>query len=270
MGGVATPGLVRLTRSCSVVPAVVAAEGEAEAELGTLGVTVETGAGRVFVADVAVSLVGGAGAAVESSVVDGTGAGVGAVAALRSSSEAVGGLVVLAVDATVEDVVMAAGGAPVEAVVLVDGRTVSVVTVRGIRVLGGEVVLGTLDVISEVVEVGVSLGDVALVAHTCWVVVGDRDGDGVVVAVVEASIRPLTGRVVSVTRAQRLEEAGGALVELTTGGGVTNFLVVVAGISALEIPAGDMVLVVVVVVSPGVDVPGRRDASVVEATRTLV
>lgn len=270
MGGVATPGLVRLTRSCSVVPAVVAAEGEAGAELGTLGVTVETGAGRVFVAavsDVAVSLVGGAVTAVESSVVDGTGAGVGAVTVLRSS--AVGGLVVLAVNATVEDVVMAADSAPVEAVVLVDGRTVSVVTVRGVRVLGGEVVPGTLDVISEVVEVGVSVGDVALVAHTCWVVVGD-DGDGVVVAVVGASTRPLTGRVVSVTRAQRVEEAGGALVELTTGGGVTNFLVVEAGISALEIPAGDMVLVVVVVVSPGVDVPGRRDASVVEATRTLV
>lgn len=242
-----------------MVPAVVAAEGEAEAELGTLGVTVETGAGRVFVA--AVSDVGGAGTAVESSVVDGTGAGVGAVTALRSSAEAVGGLVVLAVDATVEDVT-AADGAPVEAVVLVDGGMVSVVTARGVRVLGGEVVPGALDVISEVVEVGV-----ALVPHTCWVVVGDLDGDVVVVAVVEASTRPLTGRVVSVTRAQRVEEAGGALVELTTGGGVTNFLVVVAGISALEIPAGDMVLVVV---SPDVDVPGRRDASVVEATRTPV
>lgn len=242
-----------------MVPAVVAAEGEAEAELGTLGVTVETGAGRVFVA--AVSDVGGAGTAVESSVVDGTGAGVGAVTALRSSAEAVGGLVVLAVDATVEDVT-AADGAPVEAVVLVDGGMVSVVTARGVRVLGGEVVPGALDVISEVVEVGV-----ALVPHSCWVVVGDLDGDVVVVAVVEASTRPLTGRVVSVTRAQRVEEAGGALVELTIGGGVTNFLVVVAGISALEIPAGDMVLVVV---SPDVDVPGRRDASVVEATRTPV
>lgn len=268
MGGVATPGLVPLTPSCSVVPAVVAAEGEAGAELGTLGVTVETGAGRVFVAavsDVAVAPVGGAGTAVESSVVDGTGAGVGAVTVLRSSAV---GLVVLAVDTTVEDVVMAADGAPVEAVVLVDGRTVSVVTVRGVSVLGGEVVPGALNVISEVVEVGVPVGDVALVAHTCWVVVGDLDGDGVVVAVVGASTRPLTGRVVPVTRAQRVEEAGGALVELTTGGGVTNFLVVVAGISALETPAGDMV--VVAVVSPGVDVPGRRDASVVEATRTLV
>lgn len=221
----------------------------------------------------AVSPVGGAGTAVEGSAVDGTAAGVGAVTVLRSSAEAVG------VDTTVEAVVMAADGVPVEAVVLADGRTVSVVTVRGVRVLGGEAVPGTLGVISEVVEAGVGVGDVALVVDTCWVV-GDHDGDGVAVALVEASTRPATARVVSVTgsttRAQWVEEAGGALVELNAGGGVTNFLVVVAGTSALEIPAGDLV-VVVVVVSPGatevitgVDVPGRPDESVVEATGTPV
>lgn len=96
---------------------------------------------------------------------------------------------------------------------------------------------------------------------------GDRDGDGVVVAVVEAST-PVTGCVVSVTgsttTAQRVVEAGGVLVEtVVAGGGVTNFLLVVAGIS-----------VVVAAVSPDVitvvDVTGRRDASVVEVTRTLV
>lgn len=97
---------------------------------------------------------------------------------------------------------------------------------------------------------------------------GDRDGDGVVVAVVEASTRPVTGCAVSVTgsttTAQRVVEAGGVLVEtVVAGGGVTNFLLVVAGIS-----------VVVAAVSPDVitvvDVTGRRDASVVEVTRTLV
>lgn len=44
MAGVVTPGPVPSTRSCSVAPAVVAAEGEAEAEVGTLGVGVENGA----------------------------------------------------------------------------------------------------------------------------------------------------------------------------------------------------------------------------------
>lgn len=59
---------------------------------------------------------------------------------------------------------------------------------------------------------------------------------------------------------------------LTTGGGVTSFLLVVAGISALEISTGDFVVVAVgpPEVITAVDVTGRRDASAAEGTRTLV
>lgn len=260
------------------------------------------------VSDVAASLVGGAGTVVESSAVAGTGAGVGGVTAVSAAAEAVGCLLVLAVGAAVVDVAMAADGVPGVAVGVVDGMTDSAVTLgvagRGVRGLGGEVAPGTLDVTSEVVEVAV--GDVAPVVGTCWVAApgmwavvagasvetvvraGAHEGDGAVVAFVEASTRPVPGCVVSVTgsttAAQKVVEAGGALVEavvadvsaaVNTGGGVTNFLVVVAGVSALEISAGDFVVVAVVPpgvpeVITGVDVTGRRDASVVEETRTLV
>lgn len=258
------------------------------------------------VSDVAASLVGGAGTVVESSAVAGTGAGVGGVTAVSAAAEAVGCLLVLAVGAAVVDVAMAADGVPGVAVGVVDGMTDSAVTLgvagRGVRGLGGEVAPGTLDVTSEVVEVAV--GDVAPVVDTVaapgmWAVVagasvetavraGAHEGDGAVVAFVEASTRPVPGCVVSVTgsttAAQKVVEAGGALVEavvadvsaaVNTGGGVTNFLVVVAGVSALEISAGDFVVVAVVPpgvpeVITGVDVTGRRDASVVEETRTLV
>lgn len=265
------------------------------------------------VSDVAASLVGGAGTVVESSAVAGTGAGVGGVTAVSAAAEAVGCLLVLAVGAAVVDVAMAADGVPGVAVGVVDGMTDSAVTLgvagRGVRGLGGEVAPGTLDVTSEVVEVAVvevAVGDVAPVVGTCWVAApgmwavvagasvetvvraGAHEGDGAVVAFVEASTRPVPGCVVSVTgsttAAQKVVEAGGALVEavvadvsaaVNTGGGVTNFLVVVAGVSALEISAGDFVVVAVVPpgvpeVITGVDVTGRRDASVVEETRTLV
>lgn len=124
------------------------------------------------VSAVTVPPVVGAGALVESAVVDGAGAGVAAVTVVRSAAEAVGCLVVRAVDTTAVDVVMAADGVAVVAVVLVDGTTDSAVTLgvsgKGVRILGGEVAPGTLDVISEVVEVAV--GGVALVDDTCWVV----------------------------------------------------------------------------------------------------
>lgn len=165
MGGVVPPG--------TVVRAVVAAEGEAAAEVGTLGVSVETGvrAACAVDADVAVSVVAVSGVTVCPVVGAGTvveSPGVGAATVLRSAAEAVGGLVVLAVDSTVGDAAMAADGVPAVAVVLVDGMTVSAVTGEGVRVLGGKVAPGTLDVISEVVEVAV--GDVALVVDSSWVV----------------------------------------------------------------------------------------------------
>lgn len=161
MGGVVPPG--------TVVRAVVAAEGEAAAEVGTLGVSVETGvrAACAVDADVAVSVVAVSGVTVCPVVGAGTvleSPGVGAATVLRSAAEAVGGLVVLAVDSSVGD----ADGVPAVAVVLVDGMTVSAVTGEGVRVLGGKVAPGTPDVISEVVEVAV--GDVALVVDSSWVV----------------------------------------------------------------------------------------------------
>lgn len=159
MGGVVPPG--------TVVRAVVAAEGEAAAEVGTLGVSVETGvrAACAVDADVAVSVVAVSGVTVCPVVGAGTvleSPGVGAATVLRSAAEAVGGLVVLAVDSSVGD----ADGVPAVAVVLVDGMTVSAVTGEGVRVLGGKVAPGTPDVISEVVEVAV--GDVALVVDSSW------------------------------------------------------------------------------------------------------
>lgn len=125
------------------------------------------------VSAVTVPPVVGVGALVESSVAGGAGgAGVAAVTVVRSAAEAVGCLAVRAVDTTAVDVVMAADGVAVVAVVLVDGTTDSAVTLgvsgKGVRILGGEVAPGTLDVIIEVVEVAV--GGVALVVDTCWVV----------------------------------------------------------------------------------------------------
>lgn len=153
--------------------------------------------------------------------------------------------------------------------------------------------------------VEVIMGNVALVDDTCWVVVpsmwtvvttalvetvvclGDHDGDGVVVVLVKVSTLSDTGCVVSVTGSTttglNIVEAGGGLAEtvvtvvsatLNTGGGVTSFLVVVAGISAVETAVGALVVVTVVTtdvteVVTGVDVMARRGASVVEVTWTL-
>lgn len=264
MPGVVTPG--------GLVQAVVAAEGGAEAEVGTPDVGVETGAGAAGAVDGDAAVLGvvvsGATVSpvvVENPVVEGTGAGVGAATVLRS----VGCLVVPVVDTTAGGVALAA----VVAVVLVDGRTVATVTGRGVGSPGDNVVSGALAVISEVVEV--AAGDAALVVVAEAVATGDHDGVEVVVAVVEA------GRVVSTTTGQRVVETGGAPVETVvsatphTGGGVTNFLLVVAGSSALETPAGDVV--VAAAVSPGVpevvtgvDETGGRDGPVVDVTRTLV
>lgn len=149
--------------------------------------------------------------------------------------------------------------------------------------------------------VEVVVGNVALVDDTCWVVVpstwavvtgalvetvvclGDHDGDGVVVVLVKVSTLSDTGCVVSVTGSTttglNVVEAGGGLAEtvvtvvsatLNTGGGVTSFLVVVAGISAVETAAGALVVVTVVTTDvTGVDVMAGRGASVVEVTWTL-
>lgn len=131
-----------------MVWAVVAAEGDAGAEVGTLGAGVEKGvwAGcavdgdpSVFVAvvsDVGVSLVAVAGRAVESSVADGTGGGVGAAAVVRSAAGVVGCLTVLAGDTSV-DVVRVADGVPVVAAALVDEVTISAVTLAGTGVPEG-------------------------------------------------------------------------------------------------------------------------------------
>lgn len=171
----------------------------ARPEVGTLGVRVESGVraveadAAVFVAavsDEAVSLVVGAGAVVESPVVDGTGVGAATV------PTSVGCLVVVAV-ATV-DVVTAADGVPAVAGVLVGGVTLGV---TGVGILGGEVASGAVGVVREVE--GVAVGGGAPVVDTCWVVapsmwavetLGDHGGDDAVVAVVEA-----TACVVSVT-----------------------------------------------------------------------
>lgn len=153
--------------------------------------------------------------------------------------------------------------------------------------------------------VEVIVGNASLVDDTCWVVVpstwavvtralvetvvclGDHDGDAVVVVLVKVSTLSDTGCVVSVTVSTttglNVVEAGGGLEEtvvtvvsatLNTGGGVTSFLVVVAGISAVETAAGALVVVTVVTtdvteVVTGVDVMARRGASVVEVTWTL-
>lgn len=110
-----------------------------------------------------------------------------------------------------------------------------------------------------------AVGEAALAVDTCWVVAsagmvvaaGCGDRDGVLVAFVG--------------------EAGGAVVSamLGTCGGVTTFLLVVARIPALDMSAGDFM--VVEVVSPdvtkviaAVDVSGRTEESVVDETRTLV
>lgn len=285
----------------------MAAEGEGGTEVGTLGVGVEisvrvgcavvrdTAIFVVAVSDVTVSLVVVGGAVVESCVVDGTGPGVGTIMEVRLAAEAVGCLVVLAVDTSVADVVRVVDGVPVVAV-LVDGITISSVTfvvtgmsegVRVVGILGVDVAADTLDVTDVVV------GDVVPADDTCWVVGppmwvvvtgasvetvvcgGDREGDAGVVGSEKVSTLPDTGCVVSVTGSTttglKVVEAEGGLGDtvvavvsatLNTGGGVTNFLVVVAGISAVETSAGDVV--VVAAVSPGVtevvtgaDVTGR-------------
>lgn len=167
-----------------------------------------------------------------------------------------------------------------------------------VGILGVDAAAGTRDVINEVVEVVV--GDVAVV-DTCWVVGpwtwaavtgasvdrdvcgGDHDGSGLAVASVRASTLPVAGCVVSVTGSTttglRVVAAGGAPVEavvavvsatLNTGGGVTNFLVVVAGTSADERSAVDVVVAAAEVtgVTAGVEVTAA--AAVVEVTLPLV
>lgn len=284
----------------------MAAEGEAGTEVGTLGVSVEisvrVGCAVVrdtsifVVSDVAVSLVVVGGAGVECGVVGGTGPGVGPVMEVRLAAEVVGCLV----DASVADVVRVVDGVPVVAV-LVDGVTISSVmfavtgTSEGLRVVG----IPGVDVAAETLDVtDVVVGDVAPADDTCWGVGrpmravvtgasgetvvwgGDGEGDAGVVGSVKVSTLPDTGCVVSVTGSTatglKVVEAEGGLGDtvvavvsatLNTGGGVTNFLVVVAGISAVETSAGDVLVVAAVTpVVTGADVTGRRGAPVVEVT----
>lgn len=202
---------------------------------------------------------------VVESVVNGKGASAGTVPVVRLAAVVIGCLSVLAADTAVVDFARVVDGGPVVAVLLVDGMTVSAVVFAGTGTSEGDVAEETLDVIDAVVEVVVD--DVALVDSTCGVVgpsrravvasvetvvcLGDHDGDGVVVALVKVSTRPDTGCVVSVTGSTTtglmVVGAGGGLWEtvvtvvsatLNTGGGVTNFLVVVAGTSAVETAAG--------------------------------
>lgn len=256
------------------------------------------------VSDVAVSLVVAGGAVVESSVVDGTGPAVGTVMEVRLAAEEAGCLVVPAVETSVADVVRVVDGVPVVAV-LVDGITISSVAFavtgmsEGLRVVG----IPGVDVAAETLDVPdvMDVGDVAPADDTRWgvgppmwavapgasvetvVCGGDREGDAGVVGSVKVSTLPDTGCVVSVTGSTttglKVVEAEGGLGDtvvavvsatLNTGGGVTNFLVVVAGISAAETSAGDVLVVAAVTpVVTGADVTGRRGASVVEVTWTL-
>lgn len=120
----------------------MATEGDAETEVGTLGVSVgisvkvgcaADGDASVFVvvvSDGTVSLVVVVGTVVESCVVDGKGAGAGTVPEVILAAEVIGCLIVLAVDTAIVDV-RVVDGVPVVAVLLVAGMTVSAVVFAG-------------------------------------------------------------------------------------------------------------------------------------------
>lgn len=121
----------------------MATEGDAETEVGTLGVSVgisvrvvcaADGDASIFVvviSDVTVSLSVVVGTVVESCVVDGKSAGAGTVPEVILAAEVIGCLIVLAVDTAVVDVVRVVDGVPVVAVLLVAGMTVSAVVFAG-------------------------------------------------------------------------------------------------------------------------------------------